>query len=245
MLVPGITQAKGSTILYPREICLGWFSQSRPQMFCFPFLLLPEFGAGKSSGSGRLSTGSTLGNFRRILESCWRVLEFWWRDLCWWILPFLVPEKNPVILGFCFRKTTTCTENSPKNYGSIGKVTRLAGEISLLAKWPVEPCKHLKPPCVFDRSFLVPETSTVKMVVSIGWFPKLLTLLHGKCVGRSPNLHPRTKGVPGWYPNDLNSRNSNRTREKENSWQLRSQLQWHRLFPMTISLQDEAAKSVF
>lgn len=104
MLVPGITQAKGSTILYPREICLGWFSQSRPQMFCFPFLLLPEFGAGKSSGSGRLSTGSTLGNFRRILESCWRVLEFWWRDLCWWILPFLVPEKNPVILGFCFRK---------------------------------------------------------------------------------------------------------------------------------------------
>lgn len=76
--------------------------------------------------------------------------------------------KKPSDSGFLLPETTTCTENSPKNYGSIGKVTRLAGEISLLAKWPVEPCKHLKPPCVFDRSFLVPETSTVKMVVSIG-----------------------------------------------------------------------------
>ena len=37
--------------------------------------------------------------------------------------------KNPSDSGFLLPETTTCTENSPKKYGSIGKVTRLAGEI--------------------------------------------------------------------------------------------------------------------
>lgn len=85
-----------SGILYPREICLGWFSQSRPQMFCLPFLLLPELGA----GNVQEAAGCQLVAHWEISGGFWNLAE-----------GFLNFDEGICVGGFCpfwFRKKTQC-----------------------------------------------------------------------------------------------------------------------------------------